>query len=266
MKIANVALGNVGCKPDWLKLCCWLKGRCPDIVTLQKIGQGQPSREHENELRKIGYEGRFRYHNRNYLGVAILIHRSFLKRRGLSPSEVLYPELPDADINEPRFPNESRFLTVSIGNLWVSSVYAPYGPERLGERGAIERRIAWLNRLRDNIRVAGNQHWLLCGDFNIKADGPPWGKYYSQDEEDALEELKNLGFCDLYRTMYRNSREKRGHTLGYSKECPNGTSRLHLILANKRLAQRLRSAYVDIESESRPRKDAPPLVLDLDDT
>lgn len=268
MRIANVVLGGSK-KPDWSKLCGWLNMRCPEIVTLQKIGQGEPTHEHEKELRKIGYEGWFRYHNQKYLGVAILVHRSSLKRHALSPSEVLHPELPDADMNEPRFPNESRFLTMSIGNLWVSSVYAPYGPKPLlRKQEAIERRIAWLNRLRDNVRVAGHQHWLLCGDFNVKADGPPWGEYYSQDEKDALEELKNLGFCDLYRAKheYGDSTEKRGHTRGYSKKCPNGTSRLHLIFASKSLAPRLRSAYVDIESEPWPRKDAPPLVVDLHGT
>lgn len=265
MKIANVALGNFNCKPDWSKLRDWMKRRRSDIVTVQKIGPGEPSVE--EEFRKICYEGWFRYHKKNYLGVAILAHHDFLSRHDLSPPKVLDNELPGDDQYESRFPNESRFLTVSIGNLWISSVYAPYGPASLGEQGAIERRVAWLNRLRAHVCGEGHDRWMLCGDFNVKADGPPWGKFYSQGEKDALERLKNLGFCDLYRAKhkYGDSPEKRGHTRSYSKNYPHGTSRLHLMLASRSLTQRLQSACVDVESKPRPREDAPPLVVDLDD-
>ena len=209
MRVANVVLGDSNYKPDWRRLRDWLKRQSPDIVTLQKIGLGEPCSE--EELRKIGYESWFLPHSKNYLGVAVLAHHKFLNRRSLSPSEVAYPELPDANINEPQFPNESRFLTVCIGSLWISSVYAPWGPKRLGKQGAIERRVAWLNRLRDNVRVAGHNRWMLCGDFNVKPDGKqPWTGFYSQDDKDALGEIKNLGFCDLYRKAHPNPLEKPG--------------------------------------------------------
>ena len=263
MKIANVALGDSNIRPDWCRLRDWLKRRCPDIVTLQKIGPGEPSPE--EELRKVGYEGWFLHHDENHLGVAILAHRDFLNRHDLSPSKVLYPELPDVDINEPRFPNESRFLTVSIGHLWISSVYAPYGPSSLRKWEAIERRVAWLNRLRDNVRIASHDRWMLCGDFNVKADGrPPWKGYYSQDEKNALQDQIKLGFCDLYRKAHPDLEKKPGHTRGYSKRYPCGTSRLHLILGSKSLTQHLRSTRVDVQSMPWPRKDAPPVVVDLD--
>ena len=65
---------------------------------------------------------------------------------------------------------ESRFLTVRIGKLWVSSVYAPFSPVSPTN----EHRVAWLNRLRDHIRDRGysSRDSLLCGDFNVMADGP----------------------------------------------------------------------------------------------
>lgn len=258
MKIANVAVGNVGCKPNWSGLCEWLKRRRPDIATLQKIGSTEPFPT--EAFRKIDYESRFLDHNRNYLGVAILAQRDFLSRRDVPSPKARDCELPGDDRNE------SRFLTVSIGNLRVSSIYAPYGPASFGKRGAIERRIAWLNRLRDHVCSEGHDRWVLCGDFNVKADGPPWGRYYSQDEKDALEELLRLGFVDVYRRAHPCAAKRRGWTRGYTEKNPTkGDARLHLILASKSLAQSLRGAYVDVEAKPRPRKDAPPLIVDMDD-
>ena len=95
MKIANMVLGDVGCKPDWSKLCGWLKRRCPEIVTLQKIGPSEPSQE--EALRKVGYEGWYLDHKKNYLGVAILMRHDFLSRHDPSPPVVLDRELPCDD-------------------------------------------------------------------------------------------------------------------------------------------------------------------------
>lgn len=258
MRLANVAVGNG--RPDWSRLRDWLKRQRPDIVTLQKIGPGEPSLE--EDLRSIRYEGWFRHHKKNYLGVAILARQDFLSGHDLPPT-VLDRELPGDDEYEARFPNQSRFLTVSIGNLWISSVYAPFGPQPLGQRKAIERRVAWLNRLRDHVRGKDHDRWMLCGDFNVKADGPPWGTFYSQAEKDALDEL---GFCDLYREAHPGVTENPGWTRGYSEEDNRKRpSRLHLILAGKSLMPRLQYARVEVESKPWPRKDAPPLVVGLDD-
>ena len=243
MKIANVNAGNR--KPDWSRLRDWLQGQGqrPDIVTLQKIGSGEPSLE--QDFRDIRYEGWFLYHEKHYLGVAILADHDFLSGHDPSLPKVLDCELPGDDEYESLFPNEARFLIVSIGNLSISSVYAPYGPQPLGERRAIERRVAWLNRLRDHVRSKGRDRWIMCGDFNVKADGPPWGKFYSEEEKDALD---GLGFCDLYRKAHPCVTESPGLTRGYSEEDgTTGSSRLHLMLASKSLVPRRLSARVEVE-------------------
>ena len=249
MKITNVAVGNVGCKPNWSRLSNWLKRCRPDIVTLQKIGSAEPFPT--EVFCKIDYESWFLDHNQNYLGVAVLAPRVFLSRCDV-PAKVRDCGLPSDDRNE------SRFLTVSIGNFWVSSFYAPYGLKRksLGKRGAIERRVTWLNHLRDHVCSEGQDRWVLCRDFNVKADGPPWGTgYYWQDEKDALEELLRVGFVDVYRRVHPCATKRRGWTRGYTEKDPTkGDARLHLILASKSLAQRLRSACVDVESKPWPRK------------
>ena len=239
MKIANVALHSM--KKDGARVLDWLRDRRPDIVTLQKVGSGEhfPTKD----LREIGYESRFLgSRSRSDLGIAILSLRS------LPHPDVCVRQLPGAK------QEESRFLTVNIGGLWVSAIYAPYGPT-----------VEWLNRLRDHVHSEGyeRRNSVLCGDFNVKfrADGPR-GTGYSQAEEDALEELMSLGFVDLYRAAHPDPKYAPGRTRGYSENFPAGTSRLHLILASGSLARCLQDARLDVCS--RPRRDAPPLVVDLD--
>lgn len=256
MKVANVALD--GSRYYTSKLCEWLERSRPDIVTLQKTGSKFPTKE----VRDIGYVSRCLRGPDRYLGVAVLSHRDLRKK-----PQVRVCDLPSAG-EKPRYLT-ARFLTVNIGDLWVSSVYAPYGPKCLGPELAIERRVAWIDCLRDHIGKCSYHHraCLLCGDFNVKirSDGPldKKDRYYSEDEQIALEKLMYMGFRDLYREAHPNSEDKPGHTRGYDTN-PSGTSRLHLVLASESLSQCFRSACVAVDSKPWPRKDAPPLVVNLD--
>ena len=169
--------------------------------------------------------------------------------------------------------DESRFLTVRIGDLRVSSVYAPYGPPSDNENSsqppherAIDRRVAWLNRLRDHVqKECRSRDALLCGDFNVKAksDGPlaKWEKFYSPREQAALGALLDLGFVDAYRHVHRDPRENPGRTFGHHRR-PGGISRLHLILASKRMEKGIRDAWV--EPDAIRGKPSIPLVMILD--
>ena len=256
MRIANVALD--GGKNYGSRLVNWLEDNRPHIVTLQKIG---PSECFPAEaLGDLGYEGWPLWkRDASDLGVAVLSRR----RRGLSQPKALCCELPGGE------QRESRFLTVEVGGLWVSSIYAPFGGK---SRQAIEQRVAWLSRLRKHLHEKGyaDHRSLLCGDFNVKLDDKlgKTGDYtcYEQQELGAL--LKpDGGFVDLYRQAHRNPREHPGRTRGYDESDETdtgGTSRLHLILGSKRLAPHLRDARLDLRVK-RPRPDAPPLIVELED-
>ena len=248
MKIANVALNGMNKYED--RVCGWLSDRCSDrerrldIVTLQKIGSSKPFPK--ESFRKIGYESWFLADDRHYRGVAILAYRDFLSRHDRPP-----PKVRDCDLSCAE-QKDSRLLTVSIGNLWVSSVYAP-PPDGSNVGPTVD----WLKRLRDHVYDRGyaRQDSVLCGDFNVRAIDTRKGKL-----QRTLEELKSLGYDDLYRKAHPNPEKKRGYTRGYGQKCP---SRLHLILASESLKRRVRSACVDVESAPWPRKDAPPLVVEL---
>ena len=240
MKVANVALSSVNTNgPD---LMCWLQMTQPDLVALQKPGVATDFSA--RALGRIGYESRLLgKQSRSDLGVGIL------SKRNLPKPEIRVCQLRGAK------QMESRFLTVKVGELWIASVYAPCP-------SPVSRAVDWLHHLRDHLQAEEyvDREILLCGDFNVRADGPPMVGAGRK----ALNEILHLGFSDLYRKVHPDSREFPGCTRGYSPQCPKGTSRLHLILGSKGLTRRLRSACVDVESRPWPRKDAPPLVVELD--
>ena len=235
MKAANIVLGDSPLsRPDWVALRDWLKRRRPDIVALQKTGP--VSETDERDLYEIGYNGRFLPSPHPHLGVAVL------NRRGLGEPEAL-PGL--------GWEEAPRFLAVRIGKLTVCSVYVPWcRPET--------PRAAWLDGLRDHVdeQCYAAEHCLLCGDFNVwkidSGNGPTVR---------ALRRIEDLGFADLYRKRHPNPESAPGHTRRHGRK---DGSRLHLVLASRRLAQHVASACVDVESRPWPRKDAPPVVVDLD--
>ena len=246
MKIANVAYGDGLLYPERSReqgLREYLEEQQPDVVTLQKLLTNYPATA--EGLRSIGYESAFRpWRDQSDKGVAVLSR--------LGKPEVVDCHLPGAK------GEDSRFLTVMIGGIRVSSIYALYG-SYLEPEEAITRRVEWIDRLRDHVCATGydQQDSVLCGDFNVKLDGPPWkGKYYSVCEREALVKLMQAcGYCDLYRKVYPCAEQDPGFTYG-------GSSRLHLMLGSESLARRLVDVRLDCGA-SAPRKDAPPLVVEL---
>ncbi|MYH22213.1 MAG: hypothetical protein F4130_09735 [Acidobacteria bacterium] len=227
----------------------WLAERKPDIVALQKISAPEakfPTRA----LEEIGYySAAFGPTCRTDYGVAVLSRRELPK-----------PEVRFRGLACPRA-SGARLLTVDIGQIRLSSIYAPFGnPRRYGNEQAIERRVAWLRCLRTHVREQGyaERQSLLCGDFNVIPDGPPRrGSAYSEREQHELARLCELGFVDLYRRVHPG--EDAGFNFGF-KFSEGGTSRLHLILGSERVTNCLRDAWVDLDY----RTEAAPVIVDLD--
>ena len=209
---------------------------------------GRSYRLLEDELEAAGYRASVlgKAHRWDY-GVAIL------SRTGLPEPNEIFRGLPGAESEG------ARLLTVEIDGLWLSSIYAPYSAR--DNVPAIERRVAWLQCLREHIKSEGygSRDSLLCGDFNVKADVDLGLKgNYTKHEQRELDRLRELGFADLYRKAHPGG--KAGHTFGFHRK-PEGTSRLHLILGSQSVAERLRNACVD---KLRIREEARPLIVELD--
>lgn len=244
MIIANVALG--GMNKYGSKLCCWLENKRPDIVTIQKIGSDEDFCKHEGKLREIGYNTKFRGDRAGTYPIGVAV----LSCRKLPEPEEIPGVLPCKG-------GKSRFLAVNIGDLSVCAVYVPPSSSPDGPTAD------WLNCLRDHVDKEGyaRRKSVLCGDFNVpKIDDISNGRL-----KRALKELKDLGFCDLYRKAHPCVTDHPGCTWGYRKgDCTKGASRLHRILASESLADSCSSVCLDDNPKLWPRPDAPPLIAELD--
>ena len=247
MRIATLMINGFGEKlPKFLR---WLEKESPDVVALQKIGNR--TRFPVSEFRRIGYRISVLHKVSTWDGVAVLT------RNALGEPKERFRELRGAE------GDGSRLLTVEIAGVLLSSVYAPYGP--ITDKPT--RRIEWLERLREHLRAEGyaTRDSLLCGDFNVKSDlRLGWKGAYTRHELRVLNEVYELGFCDLYRRLHPDAGAMQGFTFGFGldkQDRSKGTSRLHLAIASNGLAERLISACVDIEANI--RDETRPLVVEF---
>ena len=249
MRIATSSVRSIRKRlPEILR---WLAARKPDIVALQKISVSEAAFPTRTLEENGYYSAPFGPTSRWGYGVAVL------SRRELPKPEVRFRGLPGREADG------ARLLTVDTGETRFSSIYAPYGnPRKYGNAQAIERRVAWLRSLRTHVRAEGyaQRQSLLCGDFNVIPDGPPKpGSAYSEREQHELARLCELGFSDLYRRAHPDGKD--GFNFGF-KFLDDGTSRLHLVLGSKSVADRLRDAWVDLDY----RTEAAPVIVDLEES
>ena len=260
MRIATWCIGGISSKLRYLRH--WLDNRQPDVVALQKTFAATDQFP-EHALRQAGYEsvvhardGEFR----NGWGVAVLVRKTIPKPK------VLQMGLPGQ-----RDPG-ARFVTVAVGDLEFSSVYAVYGnPAANGFGGALERKIAWMKQLREYVgqRSKLSGRCVLAGDFNVVSDGPPLPRRlnHTSRERDALDAVLGLGLVDLYRLHHPDI--WTGFNYGFDIHKPV-TSRLHRIVGTSVVADQLRDAWVDLEYRTTvkglhgcPWPQSAPVVVDL---
>ena len=130
MKIANVALSSM--KTNGPDVMCWLQRAWPTLLLCRKLVWPRIflPRHYGNWVTGAAFSaGR----SASDLGVGIL------SRSNLPNPEVRVCQLPGVEHAE------SRFLTVNVGKLRITSLYAPCPPVSLT--------IEWLHRLRDHVRA-----------------------------------------------------------------------------------------------------------------
>ena len=237
MRIATWCVGSINARLKYL--CHWLGRRNPDVVALQKT-LARSDRFPQKALQQAGYESVFYSRDgesHNGWGVAVLSRKTLPKPR------ILQIGLPGQE--DPG----ARFLTVGVGELEFSSIYALYGdPTTNGIDGAIRRKIAWMKGLRDHVekRCTRSGPWVLAGDFNVVSDGPPQERTVNctREERDELNSLLDLGFVDLYRRRHPDSRTGRNYEFNIHKPV---CARLHRILGTETLASQINDAWVDLD-------------------
>ncbi|MXX74817.1 MAG: hypothetical protein F4210_04275 [Holophagales bacterium] len=259
MRIATWCIGGVLGRLEFL--CHWLERRLPDVVALQKIRVSEEKFPAE-ALAGVGYRSE-PLRRESWYGVALLARND-----GPKP-KILDRGLPPGDS-----PDDDGFLTARIGDLVVSSVYAPFGdPKRRGRAGALAYKVAWLGRLIAHLKEqrTGRDRLVLCGDFNVLPDVPAKRGVLNctSDEKKQLQEILDTGFVDLYKPVGPLS--GAGLNYGFNPKLAP-TARLQLVLGSKSMADSVASAWVDLEYR-RPVDGLPgrkwpasaPLIVDLAD-
>lgn len=258
MRVATWCIGGVR---GYLEvLCHWLERRRPDVVALQKIRVSEEDFPTE-VLGRVGYRSA-PLRRQSLYGVALL------SRHGLPALEILNRGLPSGES-----PDDDGFLTARIGDLVVSSVYAPYGnPAVLGKDGALAYKVAWLDRLIAHLkeqRIASDRS-VLCGDFNVLRDVPAKRGVLNctPEEKQRLQGILDTGFLDLYRSRSSDP----GLNYGFNRR-RQPTTRLQLILGSESIADSVASARVDLEYrapvDGLPGRTWPasaPVIVDLADS
>lgn len=261
MRIATWCVDGINARLKYL--CHWLVRRQPDIVALQKT-LARSDRFPQEALRQAGYESVFYARDGEFKhgwGVAVL------SRHGLPKPQTLQVGLHGQE------DCGARLLTVGVGDLKFSSVYAPYGnPKIHGVDGAIRRKIDWMSRLREWIeqQCTRTGRCVVAGDFNVVSDGPPLPGIvgHTQEERDEFNSLLALvGLVDLYRLRHPDSRT--GCNYGFNIHKPVST-RLHRILGTQAVACQAHEARVDLKYRNQIQElpgclwaQSAPVIVDL---
>ena len=217
-------------------LCHWLECRRPDVVALQKICAPEAKFPAE-ALCQVGYRS-YPLRCESLFGVALL------SRHELPVPEILDRGLPGGDSLD-----DDGFLTAQIGDLVVSSVYAPYGnPAVRGKDCALAYKVAWLDRLiaHLNERRVGSDRSVLCGDFNVLPDVPakPGVPNCTPREQKRLQAILDTGFVDFHRRV--NPLSDAGFNYDFNHLFPP-SARLQLVLGSESVAASASKVWVDKE-------------------
>lgn len=256
MRVATWCIGGVRGRLELL--CHWLKRRRPAVAALQKI-RAPDAVFPTDALAEVGYHSVPLCRPSSY-GVALL------SRCDLPKPQILRG-LPGDD------GQDDGLLTARVGDLVVSSVYAPFGnPKVNGTAGALEIKLAWLDRLTKYLaeRRIGSGRSVLCGDFNVLPDVPekPGVLNRTPDEKRRLRAILKTGFEDLYR---RFNASDPGDNYGFNARLPP-TTRLQLVLGSEEVAASVVCACVDLKYRA-PLEELPgrtwpssaPVIVELDD-
>ena len=256
MKVATWCVDGVRGRLE--VLCHWLKRRRPAVAALQKI-RAPDAVFPADALARAGYHSDSLCRPSSY-GVALLTRCDL-------PKPQILRGLPGGD------GQDDGLLTARVGDLVVSSVYAPFGnPGVNGTAGALEIKLAWLDRLTKYLaeRRIGSGRSVLCGDFNVLPDVPvkPGVLNRTPEEKRRLQAILKTGFVDLYRRFHASD---PGDNYGFNPRVPP-TTRLQLVLGSEEVAASVVCACVDLkyraaleELPGRTWPSSAPVIVQLDD-
>jgi len=236
----------------------WAALHQPDIIALQEIKLPEEQFPHD-AMADLGYDSVF-LGQKTYNGVAILTRSA--------PQEILQ-ELPGLSDD----PLQRRAIAVTCHGLRIINVYVPNGESLLSPK--FTYKLTWLKALR-NFLEAQMQHYehvLVMGDFNIAPsdvdvyDPQAWQGHVlvSAAERDALAEILQMGFFDIYRALNIDTTEFTWWDYRAGAFYKNRGLRIDHFLGNQSVLKQCLRCFVDKDARAWTRpSDHAPILLELE--
>jgi exodeoxyribonuclease-3 len=233
----------------------WLEQHEPDVLVLQEIKQ--PTEVFPADtLKDAGYES-VANGQKTYNGVAVIAKQT--------PKDVVtdFPGFEDP---------QRRILATTINGVRVINLYVPNGQSL--ESDKFQYKLGWLAALKEFLlaETARHEDVVVLGDFNIAPadedvyDPEKWGEdvLCSPAERDALREIINVGFVDVFRQFEQEEKTFSWWDYRAAGFRRNAGLRIDLILASNQLAKRCVTSYVDKEPRRLERpSDHTPVVAEF---
>jgi exodeoxyribonuclease-3 len=223
----------------------WVEKEGPDILCLQET-KVQDEYFPATAFEDAGYQAFFRG-QKAYNGVAIISR--------LPPTDIRLDLYSEGD-------EEARFISARINDIHVASIYVPQGFAPGTAKFA--HKLHWFNDLLAYIdkNYDPGLPLVLTGDFNVALE--PIDVYdpeglrgevgFHPDEQAIMRQFLDWGLVDVFRKHEPNG----GHYTFWDYRIPNAVKRrmgwrIDYILATLPLAEKSKSARIDIEARMRKK-------------
>ncbi|MEO6655874.1 MAG: exodeoxyribonuclease III [Pyrinomonadaceae bacterium] len=190
MKIATWNINSINSRVQ--QVVDWWGINKPDVLCLQETKCTDEKFPHQR-LRSSGFEHIAFHGEKAYNGVAIL---------SKYPLDDLQKNFPGDAADAPR-----RLIAATVEGIRIINVYVPHGTSAGSDKFTFK--LDWVARLNQYFTKYHtlDENILLCGDLNIAPhESDVWNVPYWKDrmhftkpERDAIRELKQWGFVDVFR-------------------------------------------------------------------
>jgi len=182
------------------------------------------------------------------------IYVNSAEKKGYSGTAVLSKQEPlrvTFGINIPEHDKEGRLITLEYNDFFLVNVYTPNAGQGLKR---LEYKAKWNKDFQNYVvDLDKKKPVIITGDLNVahqpidlKNDKSNYNKSagYTQVEIDAMTELLNAGFVDIFRYLYPEKIAYTYWSYRFNARARNTGWRLDYFLASKRMIDRIKDVII----------------------